>query len=192
MTGIRSSAWTLLACCLLQGCSPERAEDTTAKVAGNPAPMTITAPCNLLTDADIRAVVPGASNGKVDAGDADHGIYSCTWDTPGGRVWLQAYRSGPASVGTNIRGLAAGLFDPKETVPLDKVRIEILPKIGDGAMAFVEKADSAKGIRTSNAVLVTRHGKYMATLFAPELALGDRATALHGLETLGTQLANRL
>ncbi|MEO6154675.1 MAG: hypothetical protein ABIP16_02965 [Thermomonas sp.] len=136
--------------------------------------------------------MPEAASGRPDPSDAAAGIYACVWDTPTGRIWLQAYRSGPSTVDAEIHGVASGLMDPTTNRVGAQVRIQDVPKVGDRAMAFVEKADPVRGVLSSNAVLVTQRGQYSVTLFAPELALGDREAALRGLQTLGGHLASRL
>lgn len=199
MTGIRNPILFALLCCgLLQACSRERSEErdvatnSPGKAATQAGPPPIVTPCSLLTDAEVREVVPAASSGRPDSADAAAGIYSCVWATPTGRISLQAYRAGPSTVDAEIHGLASGLVDPSSKQSRDNVRLETVDKVGDHAMAFVEKADPSSGILSSNAVLVTRRGKYMVTLFVPDLSLGDRESALRGLETLGGHLASRL
>lgn len=196
MTGIRNPLLIALLCCgVLQACSRERSDEQAAasKPTKTAGPPSIASPCSLLTDAEVREVVPSASSGKPDPSDAAAGIYSCVWNTATGRVWLQAYRSGPSTVDAEIHGLASGLVDPSTKQVGDQVRIQDVAKVGDRAMAFVEKIDPARGVLSSNAVLVTQRGQYTATLFAPELALGgDREAALRGLQTLGAHLASRL
>ncbi|MFS8136501.1 MAG: hypothetical protein ACMG50_00080 [Thermomonas sp.] len=195
MTDIRNPILIALLCCgLLQACSREASEasDVASKAPVKAGPPTIATPCSLLTDAEVREVAPLASSGRPDPSDLAAGIYACVWDTPTGRVWLQAYRTGPTTVDAEIHGFASGLVDPSKKQISDQVRIQDVPKVGDRAMAFAEKADPARGVLSSNAVLVTQRGDYMVTLFAPELALGDREAALRALQTLGGHLASRL
>lgn len=196
MTLQRAALWTLLLCCsLLQSCAREQPQPvaSAAQAGSRPAgPPAAASPCNLLTVAEVSVAAPHATAGKPDAADAANGIYSCIWETAAGRVWLQAYRAGPSSVSMAILGHAPDLVDPSNKGALDKVRIETFPGVGDGAMAIVEHADPARGILSSRAILVVKRGDYMATLFAPELALGDRAMALQKLHTLGGQIVSRL
>jgi hypothetical protein len=196
MTRQRTALWTLLFCCtLLQSCAREHSQPvasaakTESPTAGPPAAAS---PCKLLTVAEVSAAAPHATAGKPDAADAANGVYACIWETAAGRVWLQAYLAGPSSVSTAILGHAPDLVDPSTKGAIDKVRIETFAGVGDGAMAIVEHADPARGILSSKAILVVKRGEYMATLFAPELALGDRAMALQKLQALGGQIASRL
>jgi hypothetical protein len=192
----RTALWNLLFCCLLQSCAREQAQPvaSAAKTTNNrPAgPPAAASPCNLLTVAEVSIAAPNATAGKPDAADAANGIYGCVWQTAAGRILLQAYLAGPSSVRTAILGHAPDLVDPSIKGAIDKVRIETFPGVGDGAMAIVEHADPARGILSSKAILVVKHGDYLATLFAPELALGDRGVALQKLQTLGGQIASRL
>lgn len=199
MKTTRNPLLIALVCCgLIQACSGERSEDREvdaklpANAATQAAPPRITAPCSLLADAEVREIVPSASAGKPDNSDAAAGIYACEWKTEAGRIWLQAYSSGPSTVDAEIHGLAAGLVDPTTKQVGDRIRIEDVADVGDAAMAFVEKADKAKGVLSSNAVLVTQRGEYTVALFAPELALADRDVALRGMRMLGGKVASRL
>ncbi len=199
MTLHHSRLWTLLfCCCLLQSCArdqpqPAATAASAAKSASRPkGPPAAASPCSLLTVAEVGVAAPHATAGKADAADAANGVYGCIWETAAGRVWLQAYLAGPSSVSTTILGHAPDLVDPSIKGAIEKVRIETFPSVGDGAMAIVEHADPARGILSSKAILVVKRGDYLATLFAPELALGDRATALQKLQVLGGQIAGRL
>ena len=71
-------------------------------------------------------------------------------------------------------------------------RVERFAGIADMAGAYVERADSKRGIRTSTAVLMVQRGGRLAVLRMPQLAEGDRDQVLLKLKTLGTEIAKGL
>lgn len=138
-------------------------------------------PCQLLTDAEVREIFPEATAGTLDRKLETHGVLSCFWDYPEGR-------------------LTAGLSELSEafSIPIDteiqgwsdsKVRIDKIEGVGDQARAAVERAD---GTPAEHAILIVRRGDRQAVLVSPDLARRDRAVALEALKELGRSLAPRL
>ena len=149
-------------------------------------------PCSLLTDAELRAVLPAAGPGTPDNADAHAGIRGCQWKTSEGRVWIQVYPAGPSSPELEIRTIAVGMFDPKLPKALDGMRVESVPAGGTDAYAFVEAVDAKRGVVARNAVLTQAGRGNIVVLFAPELATLDRKDALAALGRLGATIGARL
>jgi hypothetical protein len=181
----------------LVGCKPPSPEP---KVAGTPkaaaAAQAVNAgpqdPCALLTHAEVLTMLPGAKAPVRDDGDRQFGISACVWVTAAGRVTLRTYNAAPKSLGREMGGLAITMIDPAVPRAADRIRMEIVPGLGDGAISVVEKANATQGIRSSNALLGIQRGERIAILMAPELAEVDRAAALQSLATLGRNIAPRL
>lgn len=149
-------------------------------------------PCSLLTDAELRAVLPAAGPGAPDTADAHAGIQGCQWKTPAGRVWIQVYPGGPSVPDLEIRTIATGMFDPTKPEALTSMRIESLPKLGKGAFAYAEPVDAKRGVVAPNAVLVQSGRGNIVVLFAPELVAQGRKDALTALGRLGANIKTRL
>lgn len=168
------------------------ASAATPAATSTPPPAKAIDPCSLLTDAELRSVLPGAGPATPDMADAHAGIRGCQWTTPAGRVWIQVYPSGPSAPELELRTIATGMFDPAAPKALDRMRIEGLPAGGKGAYAFVESADAERGVVSANAVLAQAGAGNIVVLFAPELAALDRKDALKALGTLGAHIGGRL
>lgn len=184
----------------LTACSPApeapavEARVPTSRPAARPAPPVAEAiePCSLLTDAELRAVLPAAGPGTPDMADSHAGIQGCQWTTPAGRVWIQVYAGGPSTPELEVRTIATGMFDPAAQKALETMRIESLPAGGKGAYAFVEAVNAKHSVVTANALLAQAGRGNVVVLFAPELAARDRKDALEALGMLGARIGARL
>jgi len=148
--------------------------------------------CGLLSDADVRAVFPGAAAGVRETTRGKYGIRACVWETRGGRFALQRWTAKPGTVDNEIRGMAAGVLDPLKPAARNSVRYEALAGIGDQAMALVEAQNPSAGILADAAMLMTQRGDQLIELQSSELGRGDRAGALQSLSTLGRAAVARL
>ena len=195
----------LAALVILAACSPS-ADPSAAKAGATPAvvpPLTTAAAtaaprvapddaCRLLSDADIRAVFPGAGAGVRETTREKYGIRACVWETRAGRFALQRWTAKPGTVDNEIRGLAAGVLDPLKPAARSSVRYETLAGIGDQAMALVEAQNPSAGILADAAMLMTQRGDQLIELQSSELGRGDRAAALQSLSILGRAAVARL
>jgi len=204
---MRLPSIAILACCagslVLAACSPKG--DAVAAKPAAPAPTSTTAaapaaaaapagddPCRLLTDAEVRAVFPGAKAGVRETSREKYGIRACVWATPGSSFALQRWTAKPGTVDTEIRGLALGFIDPLNAAANTSVRYDTVPGLGDQAKALVEVQDEKRGILADAAILITQRGDQLIELQSQALARGDRAAALQALTTLGRAAAARL
>ena len=182
----------------LAACSP--AVDVPTNPSAEPAPTraaTGTPPatddaCRLLSDADVRAVFPGAGHGVRETTREKYGIRACVWETKGGRFALQRWTAKPSTVGDEIRGMALGVLDPLKPAARSSVRYETIAGIGDQAMAMVESQSDARGILADAAMLMTQRGDQLIELQSSELGRGDRGAALQSLTTLARAAVARL
>ena len=194
----------LAALVILAACSP-RVDPPAAQSGAAPAtaaPTTTaakTAPhsagndaCRLLSDADVRAVFPGAGPGVPETTREQYGIRACVWETRAGRFALQRWTAKPGSVDDEIRGMALGVLDPRKPAAAASVRYETLSGIGDQAMAMVEAQNATTGILADAALLMTLRGDQLIELQSSELGRGDRAAALKSLSTLARAAVARL
>lgn len=173
--------------------SPSGPAASATTSAGPPvATARATGPCALLTDAEVRAVFPGAKAGSPERSREQYGIHACVWDTPSGSFALQQWAAKGGTVDNEIRGLAAGFVSPVNPNAAKAVRYETVPNLGEQAMVLVEKQDDTRGILTDAAVLVTLRGGQFLELQSQELARGDRAAAVQSLGTLGRSAVARL
>ena len=146
----------------------------------------------MLTDAEVRAVFPGAKAGAPERIREQYGIRACVWDTPTGSFALQQRAATGGTVDNEIRGLAAGFISPVNPQAEKAVRYETIPGIGEQAMALVEKQDDAHGILTDAAMLVTLRTGQFLELRSQDLARGDRTVAKKSLATLARSAVARL
>jgi len=147
-------------------------------------------PCKLLTDADVRAVFPGASAGVRNRTVDEYGIVSCEWKHPGGRFAIQAFTSSD-SPESEARGFAAGFLDPTKNGLQDKLRVERIAA-GEGGVAIVERADAAAGVLTDAALAIVKRGKLLLMLQSSALAQRPRAEAVKAMETLAAEAVKRV
>lgn len=195
---MQRSAWGLAAGLLLvmSGCkpgAPEPAPQATAKPAPSAAVVKPALhPCELLSDAEVAAVVAGAQPGKRDAGDENYGIAACRWSAGDGAVVLQAFDAGPGALAQELRSSTLEIVDIRRPDAAGLVRLERFDGIGDMAGAYVERTDPKRGIARSSAVLMVQRGGRLAVLRIPPLADGDRDQALKTMQALGTSIARNL
>ena len=195
---MQRSAWGLVALLLVgaSGCKPATPEPVQA-AATNAAPATTATavakpalhPCDLLSDAEVAAAVAGAQPGQRDPGDEGYGISACRWKVGDGAVMLQAFDAGPGALAQELRASSLEVVEIRRPDAAGLVRLERFDGIGDMAGAFVERADSKRGIARSSAVLMVQRGGRLAVLRMPQLADGDRDEALESLQALGASIA---
>jgi hypothetical protein len=184
----------------LMGCAKEASGD--APPAGAATTSTAdTAPskdnaCGLLTLAEIRRVLPEASRAERNDSLVGQGIAACSW-----------YGSGKASVAEvsvwdvsgaddtaeeNVRTLAMGFVNPAHAGAEAAVRLEKVSGVGESAFAIVEKADEARGVLTTGALITLQKNGRIAMLSSGSLAVDDRSKALGQLAAFGKTIAARL
>jgi hypothetical protein len=183
---------TLLSGGLLASCAPgDTASDAASGTAAVMAPTGD--PCALLIDDEVSKAFPGAASGQRNHSLDDHGILTCSWETPTDRFVVQVFEAKSGSVADEVRGRMSGSIDPTMAGANGRVRYEAIGGIGDDAMLVLEKADPKRGILADTAVLVTQRGDRRAVLFTgSSLAGADRASARATFETLGRHVAGRL
>lgn len=155
------------------------------------APAAEINPCALLTDAEVRKVLPEVGAGKVDRKLAKHGILYCLWEGKGEHFYVRADQD-PGSVREEVEALALGFVDPLQPSAGKNVRYEVKNGIGNEALAVVERADPSRGIIGHAAYLGVQKGQRVMILASNTLAQRDRATALKILEELAKVAAARL
>jgi hypothetical protein len=149
-------------------------------------------PCALLAVDDVRKSLPGSKPGSIERGLEKQGILRCSWETPDGRLFLIASREPEDSLKDEARTWAQAAVDPLRPDAERRVRFDVMPGIGDEAIAVVERRDEANGITQDAALIVVRRGAWLVTLLVPHLARRDRADALRVLTELGKGVARRL
>lgn len=147
-------------------------------------------PCKLLTMAEVRKVFPDAKDGKRESSTERHGIKSCIWEHPRGRLGLQVMKAEPGPVRSEIEGWSLGFKDPLR--PDAAVRYEAIAGVGDEAMALVERANQKGGILQDAAMLVAKSRSQQINLYSNDLASRDRSETLKALQFLGKAAAGRL
>jgi hypothetical protein len=179
---------TIVACFMsIAGCDNESVgveQASAAATAGDP--------CSLLTTGEVAAVIPGAKSPKRDKSREQYGISACIWDTPGGRLVVQTWKSEPNAVENEARGLSAGFVDPLNAGAKNNVRFEKIDGVGEQALAVVEVEDAKRGILNDVAMLVGQRGDQVLVLLSNDLARAERSSALTGLKKLGANAAKRL
>jgi hypothetical protein len=149
-------------------------------------------PCALLAVDEVRRALPGSEPGGIERGLEKQGILSCSWKSPDGRLFLIASREPEGSVKDEARTLAQTIVDPLRPDAERRLRFDVMPGIGDEAIAVVERRDTANGLMQDAALIVVRRGTWLVSLLAPELARRERADALRMLAELGKGVARRL
>lgn len=195
---MQRTAWGLAALLVVgvSGCKPATPEPanaaaskatpaTTATAVGKPALH----PCDLLADAEVATVVPGAQPGQRDPGDEGYGISACRWKVGDGAVMLQSFDAGPGALAQELRASSLEVVEIRRPDAAGLVRLERFDGIGEMAGAYVERVDSKRGIARSSAVLMVQRGGRLAVLRMPQLADGDRDKALESLQALGASIA---
>ncbi len=189
----------LLGSCILIGCTQDNsgpAVSDSSPATSDQASDTGSAagdPCKLLTDAEVHDVFNGATAGKRDRSVDKYGILSCVWETPSDRLIVQTFAAKPGAVADELRSRVQGSIDPMLAGAADRIRYQSISGIGDQAMMVVEKANPELGILADMALLATQRGDRMAIVFTgTSLVSGDRDSALNALESLGSDIAQRL
>jgi len=149
-------------------------------------------PCALLTHGVVQRVFPGATAGQLDRRHQQHGVLTCLWEHPTGRLSIIEGADKPQPVENEAQGWTLTFLDPLRRDASRHVRYETLTGVGDQAIAIVERADQTKGFIADGAVLVVQRGSRQVTLMAPGLARRERADALRVFEELGRAVASRL
>ena len=149
-------------------------------------------PCALLTMADVQQAFPGAKPGRLDRSQEKHGILTCLWDYPTGRLSVIDGDEVTESPRDEARSWTLVFLDPLQSDAERRVRYEALPGVGDEAVAIVEREDKAKGFAQNGAILVVRRGRRQVSVLSTDLARRDRAEALRVLADLGRTIARRL
>jgi hypothetical protein len=149
-------------------------------------------PCTLLAVDEVRQAFPGSKPGSIERGLEKQGILRCSWESPAGLLFLIASREPEDSTKDEARTWAQAAVDPLRPDAERRVRFDVMPGIGDGAIAVVERRDTANGIVEDAALIVIRRGTWLVTLLAPQLARRERADALRALSELGKGVARRL
>lgn len=176
------------------GCKPGAGDSPRPPAPAAPAApaSSVLHPCELLSNAAISGVVADAKPGRRDTGDEPHGISTCRWEAGDAAVVLQVFDAGPGALARELQGAALENVDLQREDAATLVRLEPFAGIPDYAGAFVERADTIRGITRSNAVLMVHRGNRLAVLRIPQLAEGDRDRALATLKELGTSIAKGL
>lgn len=212
---------TALSCCLARcvlacllvtvigGCSKSSpgsavpAADTTATAApsniaadeaGGPSAASVEhdSPCQLLTDAEVRAVFPGTKAGQPERSREEYGIKACQWSAEGGRFVAEVWKAKDSTADNEIHGLAEGFVDPTKPGAANNVRYEPIAGVGEQAFAVIETQDAKRGILTDIAMVVARKRDRILVLLSDDLSHHDRAAALRSLTNLGSAAAKRL
>jgi hypothetical protein len=158
--------------------------------AAHAAPAPNLDPCKLLTDAEVRAVFPGATTGVRNRTVDEYGIVSCEWKHPGGRFAIQAFTSSEAPE-SEARGFAAGFLDPTKNGLQQKLRVERIAA-GDGGVAIIERADATTGVLNDAALAIVKRGALLLMLQSSALAQRPRAEAVKAMGTLAAEAVKRV
>ena len=152
-------------------------------------------PCGLLTTADVQQAFPGSKPGKLERGQEKNGILTCQWENPTGLFVIIGSTTGDIAEETpkeEAKGWTDAFLDPLRNDAERNVRYEMLPGVGDEAIAIVEREDKAKGFMRDALILVVRRGKRQVSAMSSSLNGRDRAEALRVLSDLGKAIAKRL
>lgn len=172
--------------------APAAAAPVAASVVKTNTAVEPDSPCRLLTDAEVRAVFPGAKAGQPERSREEYGIKACQWPVESGRFLAEVWKAKNGTAENEIHGLAAGFVDPTNAAAANDVRYQPIAGVGEQAFAVVETRDAQRGILDDIAMLVARKNGRILVLLSDELAHRDRATAMQALTALGRESANRL
>ena len=114
------------------------------------------------------------------------------WDTPDGLLSIITGEEVNQSPKDEAEGWTLTFLDPLRNDAQRHVRYEVLPGVGDEAVAVVERQDKTKGFAQNGAILVVKRGKQQVSLLSTELARRERADALRIFAELGKAIAKRL
>lgn len=163
-----------------------------ALLGGVPSADAQVDPCAWLTVAEVQQAFPGSKPGTNDRQLEKHGILRCSWESPAGRLLLVASQEADETAEIEAKTWVDGIVDPLRPDAKRRVRYDVMPGIGDQAIAVVERQNTANGILQDAAFIVVRRGTWQVSLMAPTLARGERADALRALTELGKAVAGRL
>lgn len=152
-------------------------------------------PCRLLTTAEVQQVFPDSKPGRLDRRQEKNGLVHCSWDNPTGLLTIITNPNNDEadeSPKEEAQGMTLTFLDPLRDDAERHVRYEVLPGVGDEAVAVVESEDKAKGFTRGAAILVVRRGKRQVLLLTSGLDRRERADALRVLSDLGKAIAKRL
>ena len=203
MRGVHNIIAIILLAGSLSGCSSGADGNATAKSgagASNPttpnaASVPSTAPvdnaCDLLTDAEMRQVFPGAESGKRNTASLEYGLDRCAWKTSTGLIGVEVSKVEAAGFEKELRAELQGAVDPRVAGALDRIAFHAIDGIADHAILIVENADAHNGIYADIALLAIQRGHRMAVLTEPG-GTSDPSAIRDRLEALGRKLAPRL
>jgi hypothetical protein len=180
-----SSIATVLAIFAIAGGSTTAAQEKPSVPDGDP--------CQLLTDAEVRQVLPDAKSGQRERNDknGDLSFVACKWSSPGGTLYVQIFNRKPnVSLETTIGLYTMNFITIPDFELARTVRLETVNNVGERALAAVEQADAQRHLQ-DGAVLVFDRGQRTIFIVAPQLARRGRAPALKALEELGRAAAKR-
>jgi hypothetical protein len=151
-------------------------------------------PCGLLTTPEVQQAFPGSKPGRLERTNEKYGVLSCLWSYPTGMLSIIAGIDNEAeeSPKAEAEGWTLTFLDPLRNDAGRHVRYEVLPGVGDEAVAIVERVDKIKGFSQDAAILVVRRGKRQVSALSSNLARRERADALRILAELGKAIAKRL
>jgi hypothetical protein len=149
-------------------------------------------PCAMLAIGEVRQAFPDSKPGNIERGLEKQGILRCSWESSTGRLFLIASQEPEDELKDEARTWAEAAVDPLRPGAARRMRYEVMPGIGDEAIAVVERRDTANGILEDTALIAVRRGPWLVSLLAPQLARRERADALRMLGELGKATARRL
>jgi hypothetical protein len=148
--------------------------------------------CRLLTDAEVRAVFPGAGAGTPEHSREQYGIGACVWSGDFGRFVLQTWKAKGRSAEDEARGLVIGFVDPLSRDSDANVRYEPVSGLDGQAWAVLETQDPSRGILSDIAMLSTVKNDQALVMLSDDLARRDRSDALSKLRSLAQSASSRL
>lgn len=148
--------------------------------------------CNLLTDAEVRAVYPDASAGKRNTESLQYGLDRCAWETSTAQVGVEVSKVEANAFEGELRAELQGAVDPRIQGALDRIKFHPVDGIGDHAIAVLEKGDANRGTYTDIALLAIQRNHRMAVLMVHERSSDAPLPSLDSLRALGSRLAPRL
>jgi hypothetical protein len=149
-------------------------------------------PCALLTIAEVQHAFPGSKAGRLDRSQEKRGIRTCLFDYPTGRLSIIVGDEVTEPPRAEAESWTLTFLDPLRDDAQRHVRYEVLPGVGDEAVAVVERQDASKGFAQSGAILVVRRGTRQVSVMSTDLARRERAEAITVLSDLGKAIAKRL
>lgn len=149
-------------------------------------------PCHLLTDAEVRSVLPQAASGKRNTESLQYGLDRCAWETRTGRIGIEVSKVEASAFESELRSELQGFVDPRIQGALDKIVFQSVPGIGDHTIAVREKADAQRGILTDIALIAVQRGHRMAVLTVQDSSRNAALPTLDSLKDLARPMAARL